>query len=70
MSKSEEYALEELFNDDEIVIRPADKGSGIVVMDSTDYIKKLKGAISDSGTYVEVTDDKTKSVQNNVKKRW
>ncbi|XP_052212044.1 uncharacterized protein LOC127831095 [Dreissena polymorpha] len=68
MSKSEEYALKELLNDDEIVIRPADKGSGIVVMDSTDYIQKLKGEISDSDTYAEVTDDKTKSVQNKVKK--
>ena len=37
-------------------------------MDSTDYIKKLKGEISDSDTYAEVTDDKTKSVQNKVKK--
>jgi len=32
MSRDEEQAMQQLLNDDDIVIRPADKGSGIVVM--------------------------------------
>ncbi|XP_052212148.1 uncharacterized protein LOC127831197 [Dreissena polymorpha] len=68
LSKSKEQAIKELLNDDDIVIRPADKGSGIVIMDREDYVKKLKCEMSDSDTYVDVTDDKTRMVENKVKK--
>ncbi|XP_052223979.1 uncharacterized protein LOC127839634 [Dreissena polymorpha] len=68
LSKSEEQAIKELLHDDDIVIRPADKGSGIVIMDREDYVKKLKCEMSDSETYVAVTDDKTRIVENKVKK--
>ncbi|XP_052236160.1 uncharacterized protein LOC127847949 [Dreissena polymorpha] len=37
-------------------------------MDREDYVKKLKCEMSDSETYVAVTDDKTKIVENKVKK--
>ncbi|XP_052261675.1 uncharacterized protein LOC127865763 [Dreissena polymorpha] len=68
LSKSEEQAIKELLHDDDIVIRPADKGSGIVIMDREDYVKKMKCEMSDSETYVAVTDDKTRIVENKVKK--
>ncbi|XP_052262490.1 uncharacterized protein LOC127866129 [Dreissena polymorpha] len=68
LSKSEEQAIKELLHDDDIVIRPADKGSGIVIMDREDYVKKMKCEMPDSETYVAVTDDKTRIVENKVKK--
>jgi len=68
ITKVEEYAMKELLNDDEIVIRPADKGSGIVVMDRDEYVRKLQCEMSDSATYEEVPGDRTKTVQNKVKK--
>ena len=37
-------------------------------MDREDYVKKLKCEMSDSETYVAVTDDKTRIVENKVKK--
>ncbi|KAH3788532.1 hypothetical protein DPMN_166677 [Dreissena polymorpha] len=38
------------------------------MMDREDYVKKLKCEILDSDTYVDVTDDKTRIVENKVKK--
>ncbi|KAH3870485.1 hypothetical protein DPMN_033673 [Dreissena polymorpha] len=58
MIGSEEQAIKELLHDDDIAIRPVDKGSGIVIMDREDYVKKLKCEMSDSETYVEMTDGK------------
>ena len=52
MSKGEERALVELLKDDSIVIRPADKGSGIVVLNSVDYREQLKKEVGDSSTYL------------------
>ncbi|KAH3802442.1 hypothetical protein DPMN_156119 [Dreissena polymorpha] len=37
-------------------------------MDREDYVKKLKCKMSDSDTYVDVTDDRTRIVENKVKK--
>jgi len=37
MSCDKEQAMQQLLNADDIVIRPADKGSGIVVMDKKTY---------------------------------
>ena len=36
LSKREEAAVKDLLLDDSIVIRPADKGSGVVVLDAKD----------------------------------
>ena len=36
-TSSEEKAMQDLLNETSIIIRPADKGSGIVVLDSTAY---------------------------------
>jgi len=33
MSRDEEQVMQQLLNDDDIVIRPGDMGSGVVVMD-------------------------------------
>ena len=42
LSKTDQRALKDLLSDDSIVIRPADKGSGIVVIDTEEYVKNLK----------------------------
>ena len=38
ITKEEEKAFQDLLNDDSIVIRPADKRSGITVLNRKDYI--------------------------------
>jgi len=54
---------------DDIVTSPADKGSGIVVMDKKEYAGKLEFCeIGNSATYKTMTDDYTNAVQKKVKK--
>jgi len=44
-------ALQELGRDDSVVIAPADKGGGIVIINSTDYINKMEILLSDVSIY-------------------
>ena len=46
-----------LKNDDTIVIKGADKGSGIVVSDREDYLKEANKQLPDEKVYEEVTND-------------
>ena len=47
----EEMAMKTLLNDNGIVIRPADKDSGIVIMNTEDYTNKPEKEMKDNGTY-------------------
>ena len=68
LTREDEMAMKTHLNDSGIVIRPADKGSGIVIMNTEDYTNKLEKEMKDNGTYAEVTEDKTKKIENKVKK--
>ena len=77
LTKGEELAMTELFLDDSIVIRPADKGSGIVVLDAKDYEDRLKTELDDCSTYSQIDKDVTKETSKKVtkllkelQKRW
>ena len=47
LSKNERNALKELADNRDIIIKPADKGSAIVIMDTQDYIKEGDRQLSD-----------------------
>ena len=64
----EKEALKSLMNDEDIVIRPADKGSGIVVMDRKDYISKVTTDLNENDSYKKLPKDTTTTVTNKVKK--
>ena len=68
ITKSEEKAMRNLLNDPAIVIRPADKGSGIVILDSNTYVNNLEKEVQDNSTYKEVATDLTRKIENKVKK--
>ena len=53
LSREEQKALTTLLKDTNIVIRPADKGSGVVVIDSKAYIQKLEEKVTGNKTYEE-----------------
>ena len=53
LSREEQRALTTLLKDTNIVIRPADKDSGVVVIDSKAYIQKLKEEVTGNKTYEE-----------------
>ena len=63
-----EIALKELLSDDTIVIRQADKGSGVVVLDREDYIGKLNAELKDSKTYKQTDEDLTKQINSKVRR--
>ena len=67
LTQPEQNALRGLMNNNSKVIRPADKGSGIVVMDTEEYIKKVEG-LQSNNTYKRQTANKLTTVNNKVKK--
>ena len=50
------------------MIRPADKGSGIVIVDKTEYIQRLHKEMTDSGSYEEIPGDLTETATKTVSK--
>ena len=68
LSRDEEKALLRLIRDDSIIIRPADKGSGIIILNTDDYLNKLDQEVGDDSTYRPVPEDQTSQVQKKVKK--
>ncbi len=63
LTKDEERALQNLMQDDSIVIHPADKGSGIVVMDYKDYDQVIKEELTNSKTYQKTVKDQLTDVK-------
>ncbi|CAI9583897.1 unnamed protein product, partial [Staurois parvus] len=46
-----------LSNNKDIIIKPADKGGGIVLLNTTDYIDEALRLLSDTSTYTKLTKD-------------
>jgi len=55
----EQQALENLRKFDDIVIKQADKGSGVVVMDRVKYVVEAMCQLGDVGVYVTLDKDPT-----------
>ena len=54
LSKEEYLTMRSLQNDRSVVIKPADKGSAVVVWDRNDYLKEAERQLSDEKTYEEI----------------
>ncbi|XP_062579651.1 uncharacterized protein LOC134241631 [Saccostrea cucullata] len=65
---SEESAMRELLEDPNIIIRPADKGSGVVVMDTDKYVDQVENEMLNSSSYSEVKEDRSQQITNKIKK--
>ena len=68
ISLGENDAFLSLLHNDDIVIRPADKGSGIVVLDKVKYIQSLQKEMEESDSYDVTDEDQTKKSLREVKK--
>ena len=66
LSEAEREALKALVNDDTIVIKPADKGSAIVVWDREDYEKEAQRQLYDERVYEKVTRDPIPEVNKRI----
>ena len=69
ITKKEHHAMRALLHDDSIMIRPADKGSGIVIMDTEKYIDGLEEQILKSDSYEQTDADKYRETEKLVKRR-
>ena len=54
LTRDEYLAMRSLENDKNVLIKPADQGSSIVVWDRLDYLAEAEKQLSDSNTYKEV----------------
>ena len=68
LSPSEQMALKDLLNDS-IIIRPADKGSSIVILDKEDYIKQVEKDLADNTTYKLSDEPLTAKINKKVTKQ-
>ena len=59
LSKDESEALEQLRTRDDIVITKADKGGGVVIQNTTDYIAEANRQLTDESFYEEKEEDLT-----------
>ena len=51
--------LKKLFNSKDLIFAKPDKGNGIVVMNHTDYIRKLYNIVNDTSKFTQLTSDPT-----------
>lgn len=59
LTKDENRALKELSNNPSLIIKKADKGGGIVVMDRDKYIAEALRQLADESTYRKLSKDPT-----------
>ncbi|CAJ0955360.1 unnamed protein product [Ranitomeya imitator] len=67
LSVTERQALKSLQQDKDIIIKPADKGGAIVVMDKLQYKNEVYRQLGDSTTYKKLSHNPTTSIQNTIK---
>ena len=66
LTNEEKKAMKELRKDENIVILPADKGKCIVVMDRTEYIRKMEEKLKDETTYKQIYEDPTYKIRDKL----
>ena len=57
LTKEERLALNSLRDNTSIIIKEANKGSGVVVWDRKNYLKEAEKQLSDKETYEELSSD-------------
>ncbi|XP_071989184.1 uncharacterized protein [Engystomops pustulosus] len=63
----DEYkALRSLWSDNDIILKPTDKGGSIVVMDREAYTKEIYCQLSDQETYEKLTSNPTSRIKNRL----
>ena len=69
ISREEREAIKSLSKDSSIVIKQADKGGAVVIMNRTDYIKEGLRQLSDDKFYIETPSDLTSTHYNAIEKK-
>ncbi|OON23920.1 hypothetical protein X801_00167, partial [Opisthorchis viverrini] len=64
ITKKHKDSLRELRARDDLIISRPDKGNGIVVMNKTDYIRKMTDILADTTKFSQTANDKDKNACN------
>ncbi|CAJ0935795.1 unnamed protein product [Ranitomeya imitator] len=62
MSRAERDAIDSLRSNKKLVVKPADKGSAVVVMDRQYYVDEIRSQLGDSDTYLQIPHDPTSDI--------
>ena len=66
--------MRELYTNTDIVIKPADKGGSIVIMNTIDYIAEVKRQLNNPGHYEKLQEDQTQKfntlINNLINQVW
>jgi hypothetical protein len=57
-----------LLENNSIIIRPSDKGSGIVVLDTDEYRDDIEKDLLDASTYKQINENTIQKTENQIKK--
>ena len=66
LTKEEKQALTQLKNNQDIIIKAADKGSGVVLENKSDYLKNGLEHLSDRKIYLPLPADPTANIANEI----
>ncbi|CAJ0930701.1 unnamed protein product [Ranitomeya imitator] len=67
MTRGETEALHDLVQDDAIIIKKADKGGAVVVLDKNYYIEEIKGQLADPRVYERLSHDPKFDIAREIK---
>ena len=68
LTDSQRQALKSLSSDESIIIKPADKGSGIVIMNTNDYNDACLNTLQDKEFYETLCDDPNPTYRKSLDK--
>ena len=72
LSKSCFTAIKDLRSNERIVITKPDKGNGVVIMDSKDYVDKMQVILNDRTKFLMLgqleTHNRTQRIESNIRK--
>ena len=66
LTKEDYDTLKKLRNNDNIIIRKADKSNTFVILDKLDYQKKLNEMLSDENKFKRINKDPTDNIKKQI----
>jgi hypothetical protein len=67
LSKKQRYALRRLKNRHDIILKPADKGSGVVILNHEQYLKEAHRQLDNDKHYLQLSHNTIPETQNIIK---
>lgn len=67
LSKRDLKDLQDLASDKSITVKPTDKGGGIVLLNTNNYVNEAYRQLNDHSSYSRISRDPTRSIMNIIK---